>query len=103
MTQLQSTSDVVCLFTERSLDRPWILFEAGVAKGSYNAFHRVQLQLIETVRKRIAPDQRYDNNRKMERSGHRAITLGFRGYTTLLSGFLAVNLAFSSVSEGSCS
>jgi hypothetical protein len=33
MTQLQTTSDVVCLFTERSLDRPWILFEAGVAKG----------------------------------------------------------------------
>jgi hypothetical protein len=33
MSQLQSTSDVVCLFTERSLDRPWILFEAGVAKG----------------------------------------------------------------------
>jgi hypothetical protein len=33
MTKLQSTSDVVCLFTERSLDRPWILFEAGVAKG----------------------------------------------------------------------
>jgi hypothetical protein len=23
----------VCLFTERSIDRPWILFEAGVAKG----------------------------------------------------------------------
>ena len=33
MTALQSTSDVVCLFTERSIDRPWILFEAGVAKG----------------------------------------------------------------------
>jgi len=33
MTKLQSTSDVICLFTERSLDRPWILFEAGVAKG----------------------------------------------------------------------
>ncbi|MGE3345210.1 MAG: toll/interleukin-1 receptor domain-containing protein [Vicinamibacterales bacterium] len=33
MTQLSVTSDVVCLFTERSLDRPWILFEAGVAKG----------------------------------------------------------------------
>jgi hypothetical protein len=33
METLQSTSDVVCLFTERSLDRPWILFEAGVAKG----------------------------------------------------------------------
>ena len=36
MTQLQSTSDVVCLFTERSIDRPWILFEAGVAKGKLN-------------------------------------------------------------------
>src|SRR5712691_6511871 len=28
MSKLQSTSDVVCLFTERSLDRPWTLFEA---------------------------------------------------------------------------
>jgi hypothetical protein len=37
MERLQSTSDVVCLFTERSLDRPWILFEAGVAKGKLNA------------------------------------------------------------------
>lgn len=26
-------TDVVCLFTERSIGRPWILFEAGVAKG----------------------------------------------------------------------
>src|SRR3954463_7280394 len=33
MSKLQSTSDVVCMFTERSLDRPWILYEAGVAKG----------------------------------------------------------------------
>jgi hypothetical protein len=36
MSMLQSTSEVVCLFTERSLDRPWILFEAGVAKGKLN-------------------------------------------------------------------
>lgn len=33
MEELQNTSDVVCLFTERSLERPWILFEAGVAKS----------------------------------------------------------------------
>jgi hypothetical protein len=33
MSKLQITTDVVCLFTERSLERPWILFEAGVAKG----------------------------------------------------------------------
>jgi len=36
MEKLQSTSDVVCLFTERSLERPWILFEASVAKGKLN-------------------------------------------------------------------
>lgn len=33
LAKLQTTSDCVCLFTERSLDRPWILFEAGVAKA----------------------------------------------------------------------
>lgn len=37
MTKLQSACDVVCLFTERSLDRPWILYEAGVAKGTLKA------------------------------------------------------------------
>ncbi len=33
MSKLDVASDVVCLLTERSLDRPWILYEAGVAKG----------------------------------------------------------------------
>lgn len=33
MSKLDRASDVVCLLTERSLDRPWILYEAGVAKG----------------------------------------------------------------------
>lgn len=33
MLKLESASDVVCLLSERSLDRPWILYEAGVAKG----------------------------------------------------------------------
>jgi hypothetical protein len=33
MSNLKHASDVVCLLTERSLDRPWILYEAGVAKG----------------------------------------------------------------------
>lgn len=36
MEKLDSASDVVCLFTERSIARPWILFEAGVAKGKLN-------------------------------------------------------------------
>ena len=33
MSNLESASDVVCLFTKWSLERPWILYEAGVAKG----------------------------------------------------------------------
>jgi hypothetical protein len=33
MKRLADASDVVCLLTQRSLDRPWILYEAGVAKG----------------------------------------------------------------------
>jgi hypothetical protein len=30
---IQSASDVVCLLTAKSVNRPWILFEAGMAKG----------------------------------------------------------------------
>jgi hypothetical protein len=33
MKQLNTACDVVCLLTEQSLGRPWILYEAGVAKG----------------------------------------------------------------------
>lgn len=33
MSKLTSACDVVCLLTPRSVGRPWILYEAGVAKG----------------------------------------------------------------------
>lgn len=33
MTKLDEATDVVALLTARSLDRPWILYEAGVAQG----------------------------------------------------------------------
>jgi hypothetical protein len=33
MKTIDAASDVVCLLTENSLERPWILYEAGVAKG----------------------------------------------------------------------
>lgn len=33
MSQLDNACDVVCLLTARSVDRPWLLYEAGVAKG----------------------------------------------------------------------
>jgi hypothetical protein len=37
MRKLNSASDIVCLLTQRSLDRPWILYEAGVARGKIEA------------------------------------------------------------------
>jgi len=33
MKKLDDASDIVCLLTHNSIDRPWILYEAGVAKG----------------------------------------------------------------------
>jgi hypothetical protein len=33
MKKLETASDVVCLLTPHSVGRPWILYEAGVAKG----------------------------------------------------------------------
>jgi len=36
MKRLDDASDVVCLLTKNSVDRPWILYEAGVAKGKLN-------------------------------------------------------------------
>lgn len=36
MKKLDDASDVVCLLTKHSVDRPWILYEAGVAKGKLN-------------------------------------------------------------------
>lgn len=38
MSKLGDSTAVVCLLTERSLDRPWILYEAGVAKGKLDTF-----------------------------------------------------------------
>ena len=33
MDKIGEATEVVCLLTQRSVDRPWILYEAGVAKG----------------------------------------------------------------------
>jgi hypothetical protein len=33
MERLDGASDVVCILTQRSVDRPWILYEAGIANG----------------------------------------------------------------------
>lgn len=36
MAKIGDASDVVALLTHHSIDRPWILYEAGVAKGKLN-------------------------------------------------------------------
>lgn len=33
MDKIDESSEVICLLTQRSVERPWILYEAGVAKG----------------------------------------------------------------------
>jgi hypothetical protein len=44
MKRLADASDVVCLLTPNSINRPWILYEAGVAKGKLEtAVHGVAL------------------------------------------------------------
>lgn len=37
MSRLDEATDVVALLTHRSIERPWILYEAGVAKGKLDA------------------------------------------------------------------
>jgi hypothetical protein len=34
--KIEEATDVVCLLTQHSVDRPWILYDAGVAKGKLN-------------------------------------------------------------------
>jgi hypothetical protein len=37
MSKIRDATDVVALLTQNSIDRPWILYEAGVAKGKLDA------------------------------------------------------------------
>lgn len=61
MTQLGSASDVVCLLTPRSVDRPWILYEAGVAKGRLDTpVHSVALG-IPISRASVGPFAQFQN------------------------------------------
>ena len=41
MQKLDDATDVVALLTARSINRPWILYETGVAKGKLEANDRV--------------------------------------------------------------
>lgn len=68
MSKLECASDVVCLFTERSLDRPWILYEAGVAKGKLNTpVHGIALG-IPLKRVSTGPFYQFQNSDDSEES-----------------------------------
>jgi hypothetical protein len=68
MSKLEKASDVVCLLTEQSLDRPWILYEAGVAKGKLGTpVHGVALG-IALSRVSVGPFYQFQNSDDTEES-----------------------------------
>jgi len=68
MSKLEKASDVVCLLTERSLDRPWILYEAGVAKGKLGTpVHGVALG-VPLSRVSVGPFYQFQNSDDSEES-----------------------------------
>lgn len=68
MSKLEKASDVVCLLTERSIERPWLLYEAGVAKGKLKTpVHGVALG-IPLSRANIGPFFQFQNSDDREDS-----------------------------------
>jgi hypothetical protein len=68
MSKLDRASDVVCLLTERSLERPWILYEAGVAKGKLGTpVHGVALG-VPLSRVSAGPFYQFQNSDDTEES-----------------------------------
>lgn len=68
MSKLEDASDVVCLLTERSIDRPWILYEAGVAKGKFGTpVHGVALG-VPLSRVSVGPFYQFQNSDDSEES-----------------------------------
>src|SRR5437762_9933544 len=62
MKSLSAASDVVCLLTQRSIERPWILYEAGVAKGKLNTpVYGIALG-IPLARAAIGPFAQFQNS-----------------------------------------
>jgi hypothetical protein len=68
MAKLECASDVVCLLTDRSLDRPWLLYEAGVAKGKLGTpVHGVALG-VALSRASTGPFYQFQNSDDSEES-----------------------------------
>ena len=61
MRRLDAGCDVVCLLTERSLVRPWLLYESGVAKGKLDVpVHGLALG-VPLSRASIGPFAQFQN------------------------------------------
>jgi len=68
MDKLQAASDVVCLFTERSIDRPWILYEAGIAKAKLDTRVRAIALGVPLSRLQTGPFYHFQNCEDNEES-----------------------------------
>lgn len=68
MANLDKASDVVCLLTETSLERPWILYETGVAKGKKDTpVHGIALG-VPLSRASVGPFYQFQNGDDSEES-----------------------------------
>lgn len=68
MKRLGSASDVVCLLTPSSINRPWILYEAGVAKGKLDIpVHGIALG-IPLSGATVGPFAQFQNSDDSEKS-----------------------------------
>lgn len=68
MAKLDKASDVVCLLTERSIERPWILYETGVAKGKKDTpVHGIALG-VSLSRVSAGPFYQFQNSDDSEES-----------------------------------
>jgi hypothetical protein len=68
MDKLQAASEVVCLFTQRSIDRPWILYEAGIAKARTDMRVRAIVFGVPLARLQTGPFFHFQNLESTEES-----------------------------------
>ena len=68
MDKLQTASEVVCLFTQRSIDRPWILYEAGIAKAKLDTRVRAIVFGVPLTKLQTGPFFHFQNLESTEES-----------------------------------
>ncbi len=62
MKKLDEATDVICLLTQNSINRPWILYEAGVAKGKVNSTMTLGIAIgVPLSRVNVGPFAQFQN------------------------------------------